>query len=77
MPGPSRPRPKPRPGPIKAKAEAEAEIWTLENKTKARTLESKANLKVKYDKQFNANIPHAIDMTIAPINSHSCLLIHD
>jgi len=74
-PGPSRPRPRPgllrsrprpRPGPFKAKAEAEA--WTLETKTKARTLESKANFKAKYDSQFNANIPHAIDMTIAPIS---------
>jgi len=42
-PGLSRPRPRSRPGPFKAKAEAEA--WTLETKTKARTLESKANLR--------------------------------
>jgi len=57
---------------IKAKAEAEAETeaeaWTHETKTKARTLESKANFKAKYDTQFNANIPHSIDMTIAPIS---------
>jgi len=50
------------------KAEAEAKAWTLETKTKARTLESTANFKAKYDLQFNANIPHAIDMTIAPIS---------
>jgi len=50
------------------KAEAEAKAWTLETKTKARTLESKANFKAKYDLQFNANILHAIDMTIAPIS---------
>jgi len=51
------------------KAEAEAKAWTLYAKTttKARTLESKANFTVKYDSQFNANITHAIYMTIAPI----------
>jgi len=48
------------------KAEAEAKAWTLETKTKARTLESKVNFKAKYDSKCNANIPHAIDMTIAP-----------
>jgi len=47
---------------------AEAEVWTLETKTKARTRESKTDFKAKYDSQFNANIPHAIDMTIAPIS---------
>jgi len=50
------------------KAKAEAEAWTLETKTKARTLESKANFKAKNYSQFNANIPHVIDMTIAPIS---------
>jgi len=59
-------KPRPRPRPFKAKTEAEA--WTLETKTKARTLESKANFKAKYDSQFNVNIPHAIDMTIAPFS---------
>jgi len=46
----------------------EAEVWTLETMTEVRTLDSKANFKAKYDSQFNANIPHAIDMTIAPIS---------
>jgi len=53
---------------LKAEAEAKAKAWTLETKTKARTLEFKSNFKAKYDSQFNANIPHAIDMTIAPIS---------
>jgi len=57
----------------KAKDEAKArtlkaEAWTLESKTKGRTLESKANFKAKYDSHVNANIPHAIDMTIARIS---------
>jgi len=48
---------------------AETEAWTLETKTKATTLESnKANFSATYDSQFNANIPHAIYMTIAPIS---------
>jgi len=42
--------------------------WTLETKTKARSLESKTNFKAKYDSQFNANIPHAI-IDIVPLNS--------
>jgi len=63
-PGASRPRPRPRPGPFKVKTEA----WTLKTTTKARTLEYKTNFKAKYDSQLNANIPHAIDMTIAPIS---------
>jgi len=46
----------------------EAKAWTLETWTKARTLESKANFEAKSDSQFNANIPHAIDMMIAPIS---------
>jgi len=61
----TRPRPgssRPRPGPFKA------ETWILETKTKSRTLEFKGNFKAKYDSQFNVNIPHAIDMTIAPIS---------
>jgi len=37
-------------------------------KAEARTLKSMANFKAKYNSQFNANIPHAIDMTIAPIS---------
>jgi len=49
-------------------AKTKTKAWTLETKTKARTLESKANFKAKYDSQFNANIPHAIDMPIAPIS---------
>ena len=57
----------------KAKDEAKArtlkaKAWILEAKTKARTLEAKANVKAKYDSQFNSNIPHSIDMTIAPIS---------
>jgi len=50
------------------KAKDEAKARALETKIKARTLESKTNFKAKYDSQFNANIPHAIDMTIAPIS---------
>jgi len=53
------------------KAEAwtlKAEAWTLETNTKVRIREFKANFKAKYDSQFNANISHAIDMTIAPIS---------
>jgi len=57
-----------------------AEAWTLEAKTKAWTLQGQgrgldprprprpSNFKAKYDSQFNANIPHTIDMTIAPIS---------
>jgi len=58
-----------RPRPCRT-LKAEAKAWTLETKTKAKTptLESKVNVKAKYDSQFNANIPHAIDMTIAPIS---------
>jgi len=50
------------------KGKDEAKARTLKAKIKTRTLESKAKFKVKYDSQFNANIPHAIDMTIAPIS---------
>jgi len=51
------------------KAETEAEAWIIDTKTKSRTLEPKVNFKANYDSQFNANnIPHAIDMTIAPIS---------
>jgi len=65
------------------KAEAKTKAWNLQGqgrgrdwgldprdhgKTKARSLESKTNFKAKYDSRFNANIPHAFDMTIAPIS---------
>jgi len=53
------------------KAKDEAKAWTLEakTKTKARPLESDRPISRPHnDSQFKANIPHAIDMTIAPIS---------
>jgi len=67
-PGPSRPRPRGQGLDSRGQDQDQLRPGPFKTKTKARTLESKANFKAKYDSQFNAKYQYAIDMTIAPIS---------